>query len=298
MQDPHPGNCAVTSGSSIVLYDFGMMGSLNPRIKEQLVDILLGVIEKDADVVMNNLVALGALVLPSDPQPVRRAIQFFLDSVGSRPDRDQTVGAIGDDLYATAQDKPFRLPAASIFLLRALSTTEGVCKTLDPQFSFSSVSQPYADELLRGRRSGPGTESNGARALVRSLADAAITGKPDVLTQQLQKSILGAGSNAISAVNRIESMEATIAKIERGDLKVRTSRGFEHELLLGKLRTAQKAQNYLVVSAASAILSAQLYSSGQPVEGTGVAAAVASFAGLLYLRTSAKLNKDPFKKRN
>lgn len=295
--DPHPGNCAVVAGGGLVLYDFGMMGSLSPRIKEQLVDILLGVIEKDAELVMNTLVDLGALVLPADPQPVRRAIQFFLDSVGSRPDRDQTVTAIGDDLYATAQDKPFRLPAASIFLLRALSTTEGVCKSLDPEFSFAAVSKPYGDELLRGRKVGPGQETSGPGAIVRSLADAAITGKPDILTQQLQKSIIGAGSNAISAVNRIESMEATIAKIERGDLKVRTSRGFEQERLLEKLRTAQQAQNYLVVTAASSVLSGQLYSSGQPIEATGAAAAVAAIAGVLYFQKSAKANRDPFKKR-
>jgi predicted unusual protein kinase regulating ubiquinone biosynthesis (AarF/ABC1/UbiB family) len=295
--DPHPGNQVVSPllGGSIILYDFGMVGRLNPKIKEQLVDILLGVIEKDAQAVMDTLVDLGALVLPADPAPVQRSIQYFLDQVGSRPDRQQTVAAIGEDLYATSRDKPFRLPAASIFLLRALSTIEGVNKALDPNFSFAAVSQPYADKLLRGRRAGG--PAGGAASIVRSLADAAITGKPDVLARQLQKSFVGAGASAVSAVSRIESMERTIQKIERGDVKVRTSRGFETERLLEKLCAAQQAQGYLVVSAASSILAAQLYAAGQRPEGTGVAACVAAISGLLYARKSARLNRDPFSTR-
>lgn len=80
--DPHPGNAAIGADESIIFYDFGMVASLNPRIKERLIDILAGVIDKDADVVMEALVDLGALVLPPDPVPVRRAIQFFLNSIG------------------------------------------------------------------------------------------------------------------------------------------------------------------------------------------------------------------------
>lgn len=102
-----------------------MVGKLSPNIKLRLVDLLVAVIDKDAQAVVDILVELKALVLPADPLPVKRSIQFFLDSVGNRPDREQTVAAIGDDLYATSYDQPFRLPAESIFLLRALSTVEG-----------------------------------------------------------------------------------------------------------------------------------------------------------------------------
>lgn len=296
--DPHWGNFACTPqlGGSLVCYDFGMTATLNPLIKEQLVTILLAVIEKDATIVMNTLVDLGALVLPPDPEPVRRAIQFFLDQVGKRPNRDQTVAAIGDDLYATAQDKPFRLPAASIFLLRALSTTEGVNKTLDPDFSFSAVSQPFADELLRGRsRAGSEGDSNNATSFLRSLADAALTGKPDVVTQQLQKRIVGAGSNAVQAAARIERMESTLSQIERGELKVNVSRGFVTERLLRKQVELTKANNYLVASGISAILALQVYSSGQPVEGAAALGVASAISALVYSRKAAYINKDIFK---
>ena len=122
--DPHPGDVAIGGNESIILYDFDMMGGLNLKIKDRLIDILAGVLDRDAEVVINALIDLDALVLPSDPTPVRRAIQFFLDRIGNRPSRDQTVSAIGDDLYATAYDKPFQLQAVAIFFLRAFSTLE------------------------------------------------------------------------------------------------------------------------------------------------------------------------------
>lgn len=297
--DPHWGNfaCVPQLGGSLVCYDFGMTATLNPRIKEQLVTILLGVVEKDASVVMNTLVDLGALVLPPDPEPVRRAIQYFLDQIGKRTNREQTVAAIGDDLYATAQDKPFRLPAASIFLLRALSTTEGVNKTLDPEFSFSAVSQPFADELLRSRRGGGSAGSNvkSPASFLQSLADAALTGKPDVVTQQLQKQLIGAGSNAVQAAARIERMESTLSQIERGELKVNVSRGFVTERLLRKQVELTKANNFLVVSGVAAVLALQVYSAGQPAEVSGFLAGASALSALIYSRKAAYINKDLFK---
>lgn len=295
--DPHAGNVAVSPqlGGSIILYDFGMVGALNPKIKERLVDILIGVIEKDAEVVMNTLVDLGALVLPADPVPVRRSIQYFLDSVGSRPNREQTVAAIGDDLYATAYDKPFRLPAESIFLLRALSTLEGVNKTLDPDFKFSEVAQPYADELLRGRGQSQYDMSN-PQSILKSLAAVALSGKSDAITDQLRRRVAGAGSNAIQAGDRIEKIEKAFSRLERGDLKVR-ARATETERLLRQQNELSVASNYLVMSVASAILALQVFTSSLgalSTDGGGILATLSAMLGIIYVRRTAKAKKIPF----
>eukprot|EP00171_Calliarthron_tuberculosum_P019135 IDg19135t1 len=203
-----------------------MMASLSPDIKDRLVDILAGVVERDADVVMNALVGLDALVLPPDPVPVRRSIQFFLDALGSRPTRDQTVTAIGEDLYATAYDRPFRLPAQSIFLLRALSTLEGLNKSLDPNFQFSSVALPFADDLLGARRN-----DFTPRGVLRSVASSFVTGRSNAVTDGLRKQAVDASVGALKAGGRLDRIEKTLSRLERGDLKVR-SRSTEAERLL------------------------------------------------------------------
>ncbi|KAL8160489.1 hypothetical protein V2J09_002026 [Rumex salicifolius] len=49
--DPHPGNIAVddVNGGRLIFYDFGMMGSISPNIREGLLETFYGVYEKDPD---------------------------------------------------------------------------------------------------------------------------------------------------------------------------------------------------------------------------------------------------------
>lgn len=283
--DPHPGNVAVGANESIIFYDFGMMGELNPRIKDRLIDILAGVLDKDADVVMNALVDLEALVLPADPSPVRRAIQFFLDSLGSRPSREQTVSAIGEDLYATAYDKPFRLPAASIFLLRAFTTLESLARVLDPDFKFNDVALPYADGLLKGRRGG----IDSPRSVVTSFARSLVTGKSNAVSEEVSKRVVGAGVGAVRAVNRIERIEKTLLQLERGDIKLR-SRSTETERMLRKQYTLTESSNYLLSTGTTALAATQLYVAGS-VEPAAAMAALSAVLGIAYLSKLRKLNK-------
>lgn len=286
--DPHPGNCAVGLNETIIFYDFGMMGELNPSIKSRLIDILAAVIEKDANVVMNALVDLGALVLPSDPTPVRRAIQFFLDSVGSRPSRDQTVAAIGEDLYATAYDRPFRLPASSIFLLRAFSTLEALARGLDPDFKFSDVALPYADKILRDR-----SPDISPSKLARSFANSVITGKSDAAVDDVWRRVLGAGAGAVKVVGRIEKIEKTLSQLERGDIKLR-ARSTETERLLRKQHSLTESSNFLVSTASTALAATQLYASGK-IEPAAAMAIFSAALGLVFLAKQMKLNnKQPF----
>lgn len=45
--DPHPGNIRVLKDNVICFLDYGMMGSLSARHREDLADILIGIITKD-----------------------------------------------------------------------------------------------------------------------------------------------------------------------------------------------------------------------------------------------------------
>lgn len=283
--DPHPGNCAVGADETIIFYDFGMMGELNPAIKERLIDILAGVLDRDAEIVMSALVDLDALVLPPDPAPVRRAIQYFLDQLGSRPNREQTVNAIGDDLYATAYDRPFRLPAASIFLLRAFSILEGISKGLDDDFQFSEVALPFADEILRERTGGPVTPQIMARRLVTS----AITRKPDPVAEEFRRRAVSASTGAVKAVSRIEKIEKTLTQLERGEIKLR-SRSTETEKLLRKQYALTESSNYLLSTGTTALAATQLYATGN-VEPAAALAALSAALGFMFLQKQKKLNK-------
>ena len=60
----------------------------------------------------------------------------------------EAVSAIGEDMFSIALDQPFRFPASFTFVLRAFTTLEGLGRTLDKDYTFAAVAQPYALQLL------------------------------------------------------------------------------------------------------------------------------------------------------
>ncbi|MDX2100673.1 MAG: AarF/ABC1/UbiB kinase family protein, partial [Leptolyngbyaceae cyanobacterium bins.59] len=78
--DPHPSNIAAGADGSLIFYDFGMMGRIQPLTRNRLMDTLFGIAQKDANRVVASLVELGALAPAEDMGPVRRSIQSMLDN--------------------------------------------------------------------------------------------------------------------------------------------------------------------------------------------------------------------------
>mgnify|MGYP001253664672 FL=1 len=54
---------------------------------------------------------------------------------------------IGKDLFATQAERPFVFPPKFTFVFRALSTIDGIGKSLDGGYDLSRLSQPYLREL-------------------------------------------------------------------------------------------------------------------------------------------------------
>ncbi|MEN9218242.1 MAG: AarF/ABC1/UbiB kinase family protein, partial [Gloeomargarita sp. DG_2_bins_126] len=97
--DPHPGNIAVDPDGSLIFYDFGMMGRIQPQTKEKLVQTLMSIVDRNADGVIAALIELKALVPQGDMGPVRRSLQYVLDNLLDKPFEMQSIGAISEDLY-------------------------------------------------------------------------------------------------------------------------------------------------------------------------------------------------------
>lgn len=109
-------------------------------------------------------------------------------------------------LYSPPLLKPsllVRFPATFTFVLRAFSTLEGIGKTLNSDYRFSEVAQPYVAELLQ---LGDGLGGRGSGA---------------ALLEQVQQQASELGAAAAAMPLRIRRMESTMAQLEAGDLKLR-----------------------------------------------------------------------------
>ena len=220
--DPHPGNIAVSPGGSLIFYDFGMMGRVQPVTRERLMITFLGIAQRDSDLVVASLVDLGALVEVEDMGPVRRSVQYILDNLMDKPFEEQSVIAISDDLYAVAYDQPFRFPATFTFVMRAFSTLEGVGKGLDPEFNFMEAAKPFATKLMSNSNSPNSTDS---------------------LFGELGRQAAQMSTTALGLPRRLED---TLEKLERGDIRVRV-RSIETDRILRRVSTVNMATNYTLL---------------------------------------------------
>jgi predicted unusual protein kinase regulating ubiquinone biosynthesis (AarF/ABC1/UbiB family) len=219
--DPHPGNLAINPAGNLIFYDFGMMGQIKPTTREKLLKALFGIARKDAQEVLTALVDLGAVQLTGDPTPLRRSIQFMLDNFVGQPFEKQSISAISEDLYEIAYDQPFRFPATFTFVLRALSTLEGVGKGLDPDFNLMEIAKPYTLELMEANRNG-----NFSRAII----------------DEIGKQAIQTGNSALGLPRRLDD---TLTKIEQGDLRIRV-RSQETDRILRKLSSTAVAGIYAI----------------------------------------------------
>ena len=264
--DPHPGNIAVKPDGTLIFYDFGMMGRLRPGIKEKLAGMLAAVVAKNADQVVALLVELGVLVPTADLAPVRRSVQYLLDHFLDKPFSSKldeiSVAAISEDLYELAYEQPFRFPATFTFVLRALTTLEGLGKGLDPEFNFIEVAKPFAEELMNS--SHPERET---------------------LLAQVSRQAVEFTSTSLSLPRRLET---ALSKLEQGELRLRV-RSSETERLLRQLNSTGWGTTYAVLFATFFLSATQLFLAGHATLAmVTLALAVLAAAALLRVLLKAK----------
>ncbi|KAF5482628.1 hypothetical protein F2P56_003183 [Juglans regia] len=273
--DPHPGNLAIDVDETLIYYDFGMMGEIKSFTRERLLELFYAIYEQDAKKVIQSLVDLEALQPTGDMSSVRRSVQFFLDnSLSQTPDQQQTLATIGEDLFAIAQDQPFRFPSTFTFVLRAFSTLEGIGYILDPKFSFVKIAAPYAQELLDLKQK----QQSGTQ-----------------LVQEIRKQADDARTSTMSMPSRVQRIEEFVKQLESGELKLRV-RVLESERAARKATIIQMATMYTVLGGTLLNLGVTFSSQGSQVIANG------SFIGsgifmALFIRSMQRVKKlDKFEK--
>jgi predicted unusual protein kinase regulating ubiquinone biosynthesis (AarF/ABC1/UbiB family) len=145
--DPHPGNMAITPDGKLAIYDFGMMAELKSLSKDRMVGTFWAVLKKDSAAVTDGLVELGLVVELDDLRPVQRVVDFLLERFTDRPVDVREFNQIKVELADMFANQPFRLPPEMTFILKALSTLDGIARTLDPEYSLIQSAQPFITSI-------------------------------------------------------------------------------------------------------------------------------------------------------
>ena len=144
--DPHPGNLAVQDDGTLVFYDFGMSGRVDPFIQEKIVDFYLAVAQQDTDAILDTLIEMGTLSPDADREVMSEVMELAIADARGEEIEQYRVQQIVSQVEDTIYEFPLRLPPNLALVLRVATVVEGVCVTLDPDFDFIDVATDYLGE--------------------------------------------------------------------------------------------------------------------------------------------------------
>ncbi|MDX2257168.1 MAG: AarF/ABC1/UbiB kinase family protein [Pseudanabaenaceae cyanobacterium bins.39] len=146
--DPHPGNLFATFDGKMAYIDFGMMDQLDLSTKEQLVDSVVHLLNKDYDELGQDYVRLGFLQPDVEMKPIVNALEAVLGDIMSEKVKDFNFKVVTDRFSKVMYDYPFCLPAKFALIIRSVITQEGVALSLNPEFRIVQVAYPYVARRL------------------------------------------------------------------------------------------------------------------------------------------------------
>jgi predicted unusual protein kinase regulating ubiquinone biosynthesis (AarF/ABC1/UbiB family) len=151
--DPHPGNISVEPGGRIILYDYGMVGSLDQHTKKHLVRLYASFSLRDPRSIVDELVELGALDPDANRYVVERGFELAIRELGGETVAEWEFERLMELANRLIYRFPFKLPRQLVLYMRMAGILDGVCMKLDPDFNLLKIivsvltEEGYLDEV-------------------------------------------------------------------------------------------------------------------------------------------------------
>ncbi len=236
--DPHPGNLFVLKDNVIAPVDFGMTGTIDEEIAQQMSGIFIAVLDKDVDTLIDLLCTVHVADELEDRSSLKLDLRDLLDRYYGAPLQQINIGNIFEEMMSIMREHRLRLPPDFAMMAKAIIVSEGVARMLYPDFHIIETARPYARKLML-RQYDP--------------------------TRQMHEFSKVAGETA-TLVKRLPSdVREILSKIRKGELAI----GFEHqglETLVNEVERSSSRISFAVVIAALIVGSSLIFQTGMGPE--------------------------------
>ena len=145
--DPHPGNLLALSGNRIALLDFGMIGHVSPRRREEFISFVQSFIGGD-DALLTDVLMLWSVSSGVPRERVQSAAERLIIRHGGGKLILRTM--VGD-LMALMRDEGMTMPPDLLLIFKAIVTIDGVLSAVDPDFDLSQAMQRASVRVVQAR---------------------------------------------------------------------------------------------------------------------------------------------------
>lgn len=148
--DPHPGNVVFLDGNRVGLLDFGMVGRVTDKRRDQLIDFLDALVHKN-EKGMINVLTLWAGDAEVDEDSLAYDLTEMVFGYDDLSLKDIHIGFLLSEITALMRDNQLSLPPDLTLLFKAMITLEGLGNQLDPDFHLVDHMTPFVARVMEAR---------------------------------------------------------------------------------------------------------------------------------------------------
>lgn len=141
--DPHAGNVGLVGGR-FVLYDLGNIIDIPTSYRDRMRDLLYYLQLKDVDGILSTLQEVGIKVM--NPRFMKKYLRQYLVYLDTLDVKDLSISNL--DLSTLGSRVPIQLDPITLRIFRSVTILEGLCKQLDPDFSYKNVLSSNIESMM------------------------------------------------------------------------------------------------------------------------------------------------------
>ena len=149
--DPHPGNIFILPDNIICFLDFGMMGHLSRKDREDFTDLMFSIVTKNDRKITDGVLSITIQFGEIDHDALSRDLSDLLDRYLYLPLKDLQAGKILQELLNLVQRHKLSIKPNLYLMIKALATIEGIGLVLDPDLELIKLAEPYIKKVKTAR---------------------------------------------------------------------------------------------------------------------------------------------------
>lgn len=165
--DPHPGNIFYLKDGRIALLDCGMIGRIDPRTQQTLTEMLLAIVDLDAQRCSQLTLQLTESVQPVNLIKLENDYAKMLRKYYNLSLSQLNFAQVFYELLQTARNNKIRMPSNLGLYAKTIANLEGVARTFNPDMNLLEEIKPLMTDLFRRQLLG----EDPLQALLRTAID-------------------------------------------------------------------------------------------------------------------------------
>ncbi|MBW4542656.1 MAG: AarF/ABC1/UbiB kinase family protein [Myxacorys chilensis ATA2-1-KO14] len=147
--DPHPGNLFYLRDGRVALFDCGMVGRIDPRTQQILLELVLAIVNLDAQRCTQLVLQLAPSVNPINRVKLQTEFDQLLRRYYSLNITQVNFSKLVYEVLQVARNNKIRIPGNLGLCAKAIANLEGIARALDPNFNIPNKLRPMMTEVFQ-----------------------------------------------------------------------------------------------------------------------------------------------------